>query len=158
MQILKSVDGGKTFASQFFSDSLNLYFNAVDCYDENHCCAAAEGDSVGVFCTNDGTNWSQVFSDPSSTLSLMGAAYVGPEEIWIGGGNLSQFDFHAYFLHSVDGGKTWTVEGTDVYGQYPNDLSFISSTQGWASTFNNLQQSGLLQFKDWTQTKKNFLE
>jgi photosystem II stability/assembly factor-like uncharacterized protein len=82
----------------------------------------------------------------------MGAAYVGPEEIWIGGGNLSSFDMYAYFLHSIDGGKTWSVEGTDVLGQYPNDLSFISNTQGWASTFNNMQQSGLLQFKDWSST------
>ena len=158
MQMLKSVDGGKTFVSQFFSDSLNLYFNAVDCFDEKHCCAAAEGDSVAVFCTNDGESWNQVYADPSSTLSLMGAAYVGPEEIWIGGGNLSQIDMYAYMLHSVDGGKTWTVEGTDIYGQYPNDLSFVSSTQGWASTFNNLQQSGLLQYKNWSQAQKSFLE
>jgi len=151
MQMLKSVDGGATWTSQFFSDSLNLYFNAVDCYDAEHCCAAAEGDSVAVYCTNDGQNWSQVYHNPSETLSLMGAAYVGPQEIWIGGGNLSQIDMYAFFLHSTDGGKTWTEEGTDIYGQYPNDLSFVSPTQGWASTFNNLQQSGLLQFKNWSQ-------
>jgi photosystem II stability/assembly factor-like uncharacterized protein len=149
--MLKSVDGGATWTSQFFSDSLNLYFNAVDCYDAEHCCAAAEGDSVAVYCTNDGQNWSQVYHNPSETLSLMGAAYVGPQEIWIGGGNLSQIDMYAFFLHSTDGGKTWTEEGTDIYGQYPNDLSFVSPTQGWASTFNNLQQSGLLQFKNWSQ-------
>ncbi len=159
MQMLKSVDGGKTFVSQFFSDSLNLYFNAVDCYDEKHCCAAAEGDSVAVYCTNDGESWNQVYQDASDTLSLMGAAYVGPEEIWIAGGNLSQIDMYAYMLHSVDGGKTWTVEGTDIYGQYPNDLSFVSNTQGWASTFNILQQSGLLQYKNWSQAKRStFLE
>lgn len=159
MQMLKSVDGGKTFVSQFFSDSINLYFNAVDCYDEKHCCAAAEGDFVAVYCTNDGESWNQVYHDPSDTLSLMGAAYVGPQEIWIAGGNLSQIDMYAYMLHSVDGGKTWTVEGTDIFGQYPNDLSFVSSTQGWASTFNNLQQSGLLQYKNWSQAKRStFLE
>ncbi len=88
-QIVKSSDGGNTWTSQFYSDSLNLYFNGIDCYDEKHCCAAAEGDSVAVYCTNDGENWNQVFADPSSTLSLMAAAYVGPEEIWIGGGNVS---------------------------------------------------------------------
>jgi len=158
MQIVKSVDGGKTWVSQLFSDSSNLYFNAVDCYDEKHCCAAAEGDFVAVYCTNDGETWNQVYSDPSATLSLMGAAYVGPQEVWIAGGNLSQFDMYAYLLHSVDGGKTWTVEGTDISGQYPNDLSFVSSTQGWASTFNAVQQSGLLQYKNWSQSAKSFLE
>ena len=158
MQMVKSVDGGATWTSQFFNDSLNLYFNAVDCYDEKHCCAAAEGNSVAVYCTNDGESWNQVYQNPSDTLSLMGAAYVGPQEIWIAGGNLSQIDMYAFFLHSVDGGKTWTVEGTDIYGQYPNDISFVSNTQGWASTFNNLQQSGLLQFKNWSQASSTFLQ
>ncbi len=85
----------------------------------------------------------------------MAAAYVGPREIWIAGGNLDQFNMYAYMLHSVDGGKTWTVEGTDVLGQYPNDLSFVSSNRGWASTFNALQQSGLMEFKDWSSSSKN---
>ena len=69
---------------------------------------------MAVFCTSDGENWSQVFNQPSQTLSLSGAAYVGPQEIWISGGNLLEEDLHAYFLHSVDGGKSWTVEGTDI--------------------------------------------
>ena len=150
MQIVKSSDGGNTWTSQFFSDSLPLYFNGIDCYDAEHCCAAAEGDYVAVYCTADGQNWEQVFSDPSTTLSLTSAAYVGPNEIWIGGGNLSNIDMYAYLLHSVDGGKTWTVEGTDVWGQYPNDLSFVSTTRGWASTFNQVQQSGLMEFKVWS--------
>jgi len=128
MQIVKSTDGGNTWVSQFYSDSLPLYFNGIDCYDAEHCCAAAEGDYVAVYCTSDGNTWNQVFSDPSSTLSLMSAAYVGPNEIWIGGGNLSSIDMYAYLLHSTDGGKTWEVKGTDVWGQYPNDLSFISNT------------------------------
>lgn len=154
MQIVKSADGGATWTSQFYSDSLNLYPNGIDCYDAEHCCFAAEGDFVAVYCTNDGQNWNQVFNDTSSTLSLTSAAYVGPEEIWIGGGNLSQIDMYAYLLHSTDGGKTWTVHGTDNYGQYPNDLSFVSSSRGWASTFNQVQQSGLMEFKVWSSTNQ----
>jgi hypothetical protein len=61
MQIVKSADGGNTWTSQFYSDSLPLYFNGIDCYDAEHCCAAAEGDYVAVYCTADGTNWNQVF-------------------------------------------------------------------------------------------------
>ena len=59
---------------------------------------------------------------------------------------------YAYLLHSTDGGKTWAVKGTDVWGQYPNDLSFVSTTRGWASTFNQLQQSGLMEFKVWSNS------
>jgi photosystem II stability/assembly factor-like uncharacterized protein len=161
MQIVKSTDGGATWTSQFFNNgTLNLYFNGIDCYDAEHCCAAAEGDSVAVYCTNDGQNWNQVWSDPSTSLSLTSAAYVGPDEIWIAGGFLGQLELYAYLLHSVDGGKTWSVEGTDNYGQYPNDLSFISNTRGWASTFNSVQQSGLMQFKVWSteSSQKTFLQ
>jgi len=57
MQIVKTTDGGNTWTSQFFSDSLPLYFNGIDCYDAEHCCAAAEGDYVAVYCTADGENW-----------------------------------------------------------------------------------------------------
>jgi len=114
--MVKSVDGGATWTSQFFSDAKNMYFNAVDCYDAEHCCAAAEGNGVAVYCTNDGQTWNEVYTDASDSLSLMAAAYVGPKEIWIAGGNLDQFNMYAYMLHSVDGGKTWTVEGTDVLG------------------------------------------
>lgn len=66
----------------------------------------------------------------------MAAAYIGPQEIWMGGSNMSGIEGNAVFLHSVDGGKTWEVTGTDVAGQFPNDLSFVSTDRGWASTFN----------------------
>ena len=150
MQLVKSIDGGATWETQMYNETLNLYFNGIDCYDSEHCCAAAEGNSVAVYCTSNGQDWTPVYTNPDGTISLMSVAYVGPEEIWVGGGYCGQLEFYAYMLHTIDGGTTWTVEGTDINGQYANDLSFISSSRGWASTFNAVQQSGLIEFKVWT--------
>lgn len=58
MQIVKSTDGGQTWTSQLYSETLNLYFNDISCYDQRHCCAAAEGAGISVYCTSDGNNWS----------------------------------------------------------------------------------------------------
>jgi hypothetical protein len=157
MQIVKSTDGGETWTSQVYSETLGLYFNDIACYDQLHCCAAAEGTGIAVYCTADGNNWNQVYQDADENLSLMAAAYIGPQEIWMGGSNLSGVEGNAVFLHSVDGGKTWEVTGTDVYGQFPNDLSFVSKDRAWASTFNVEQESGLLEFKNWN-AKESFLQ
>lgn len=54
MQIMKTIDGGVTWETQIYDDTLGLYFNGIDCFDADHCCAAAESNSIAVYCTSNG--------------------------------------------------------------------------------------------------------
>eukprot|EP01138_Halocafeteria_seosinensis_P008758 gb/GECG01008952.1/.p1 GENE.gb/GECG01008952.1/~~gb/GECG01008952.1/.p1 ORF type:complete len:496 (+),score=62.28 gb/GECG01008952.1/:1-1488(+) len=140
-QIAKTTDGGKTFQS-VFEEYGKFYFNMIDCYDENHCCAVGESDAGPlpgnrVYCTNDGgSNWKRTMFYEDASLSIMGIKFVGPsgqktKEAWAAGGLLERSGFTGYFWHSLDGGYTWTNE--TLNGTYATDISFPSSTSGFAS-------------------------
>ncbi len=147
-QILKTVDGGATFTSVFYSTG-EFYFNGIDCEDETHCCAVGEADSgvrtgVRIWCTADGTNWNEVYFQSDPADSLMAIRALGNGEWWAGGGHLASLDFQGFFPHSVDGGKTWS--NATLMKVYADDLYFIDNAHGWATTLDRDSQSGLIKY------------
>jgi len=69
----------------------------------------------------------------SSSFYLQGIGFVSTNEGWIGGA--SGITYADTFLHTVDGGVTWTPAGfNDTY--YINRIRFLSPTLGFASGAN----------------------
>jgi hypothetical protein len=147
-EILKTTDAGKTWVSQFWTT--DFYFNGIDCLDETHCCAVGEADQgkapgSRVLCTMDGKTWNQTYFASGASYSLLGMRAVPGSngEYWAGGGNLpSQFQITGQFPHSLDGGKTWTVE--ELKKVYVTDLTVVDGTHAWGSTIDEDEQSGLV--------------
>lgn len=140
-QIARTSDAGKTWTS-LFVDTGNLYFNQIDCGSETNCCASADGATGSyIYCTTDGASWSQKVYVPGASESMMSMTAVGPSEFWAGGGNMDALNFLGIFLHSVDGGNTWTNQ--TVKSIYVDDMTFGDSTHGWASTLDRNSLSGL---------------
>eukprot|EP01084_Bolivina_argentea_P036225 67049_1 len=115
-EIWKTSDGGNTWTRQYADDN-RFYFNAIDCCDETHCIAVAEGDAESgsnesgtrIFMTSDGTNWQQMYYDNEDASSLMAAHCISDMEAYAGGGDIEGGrGFGGYFLHTTDGGKTWS--------------------------------------------------
>ncbi len=115
-ELWKTSDGGNTWIKQIASDN-KYYFNAIDCCDETHCIAVAEGDQESgsnepgsrIFMTSDGTTWNQVWYDNDDASSLMTCHCVSDTEAYAGGGNIEGGrGFGGRFIHTVDGGKTWS--------------------------------------------------
>jgi len=150
-EILKTADGGATWTSQFWTT--DFYFNGIDCEDENKCCAVGESDSgsapgARIYCTTDGTKWTQSFFAAGAEHSLLGIRSVpGSAGEWYAGGGLlpSQFNITGTFPHSTDGGKTWNVE--TLKKVYVTDLSIVDASHGWGSTIEEDEQSGLVIYK-----------
>jgi hypothetical protein len=86
-QIVKTTDAGKTWTMQF-NQSNTFYFNGIDCINESSCCAVGESDDAPaagtyIYCTFDGTNWEQMFTNLNSTgASLMDIRTVGATGYW----------------------------------------------------------------------------
>jgi len=148
-QIVKTTDGGKTWTSQFYDEN-NFYFNQISCFDEDNCAVVGEADTsaqpgVRVYVTADGGNtWTRTLYNATSTYSIMAVNYIAKGEIWAAGGNLDQSNFQGFFWHSLDAGNTWST--TTVAGVYANDMSFVSSTQGFATAFNYASVSSFMVF------------
>ncbi len=69
----------------------------------------------------------------SSAFYLQGIGFVSTNEGWIGGA--SGIDYSNSFLHTVDGGVTWTPAGfNDTY--FINRIRFLSPTLGFAAGAN----------------------
>eukprot|EP00929_Paragymnodinium_shiwhaense_P095518 TRINITY_DN56705_c0_g1_i1.p1 TRINITY_DN56705_c0_g1~~TRINITY_DN56705_c0_g1_i1.p1 ORF type:complete len:368 (-),score=74.60 TRINITY_DN56705_c0_g1_i1:280-1266(-) len=113
-QIAHSTDGGNTWVSSLYEED-KFYFNGIDCEDDTHCCAVGESDQtspsngVRIWCTDDGQTWTRTYfqAPPQSNdaYSLMMIQSLGDGE-WMAGGTFN----NAAFLHSTDGGKSWTLE------------------------------------------------
>eukprot|EP00039_Didymoeca_costata_P017967 m.331551 g.331551 ORF g.331551 m.331551 type:complete len:417 (-) comp16753_c0_seq1:51-1301(-) len=159
-EILKTVDGGQTWQS-LFSKNGSFYFNEIDCGTDSttNCCAAAEAGNESpaagayIYCTFDGSTFQEVYSSPSvpgkESFSLMGLEFVSPSEAWACGTEFKQFGVHPLYVHTVDGGKTWTqVEANpDTRGYACLGLDMISPTVGYAAVDNvGRQQAGVAKF------------
>lgn len=147
-QIVKTTDGGKTWASQFFDQS--FYFNQIGCTDENHCCAVGEADTssvpgIRIWCTADGMTWTNKLFIDNPDLSIMALRFIDSNNGWAAGGDLGAFGITGYFWQTTDGGNTWS--NVTVPGQYGNDISFPTPTKGYAVAFNQEDQSSLLTFQ-----------
>lgn len=133
-QIVKTTDGGKTWASVFEGDT--FYFNQISCRTASACVAVGEADSgpepgVQVFTTTDGgESWTRTYQSTDGQDSGFSARWASDTEVWVGGGHLSSTDFAGYVLHSTDSGKTWTR--STVPNAYMVSLTFASATEGYA--------------------------
>jgi len=142
-QIVTTKDGGKSWSSSFIDEG-NLYFNGIDCGSETSCCAVCDGVAGSyIHCTSDGKTWAQKLFIAGPANSLMAVHALSATEYWAGGGELDA-KFVGVFLHSTDGGNTWTNQ--TVHNIYVDDIDFGDTTHGWASTLDKNSQSGLANF------------
>ena len=122
----------------------------ISCTDANHCCAVGEADTssapgIRIYCTTDGSNWNRVLYDSDPSLSIMALRFVDSKNGFAAGGNMGQFGITGYFWQTTDGGQTWTNQ--TVPGQYGDDIAFPTATKGYATAFNQEDQSSLLVFQ-----------
>jgi photosystem II stability/assembly factor-like uncharacterized protein len=149
-QIVKTTDGGKTWVSQFYDEG-NFYFNQIGCTDVNHCCAVGESDGTSApgirfYCTTDGGNtWTRNLFMGDPDLSVLSLRWIDATHGMAGGGLMSAFGITGHFWETNDGGVTWTNQ--TVPGQYPNDIAFPSASQGYAVSFNQMDESSLLVYQ-----------
>lgn len=91
-QVLKSTDGGATWAMVYNDTTSGLYPNDISCWDANTCAFVKDGtgtetESVIVTTTDGGESWTE-FSVPSGPgNTLMPVRMVGPTEVWAAGGS-----------------------------------------------------------------------
>lgn len=141
--IQQTNDGGNTWYNTFNNDT--FYFNQIACPSASTCYVVGENDDYAVaYKTTDGGNtWNELASWAGH--SLMAVFCFDESECWLGGGEYdASFTGHAF--HTTDGGATFV--DNQLPGYYFNDFSFTSRSAGWATAFNALQQSSLLQFSN----------
>jgi len=132
--ISKTTDAGKTWTKVFDTDGL-MYFNEINCFDDLHCVAAAEGDSVaGAYLTTDGgATWSLSVTAPAGA-SCVGAKMISATEAWVSGGAKERgAGLVGYYYHTVDGGKSWELLKSSTGISF--DLSFSGSV-GYSAVIN----------------------
>jgi len=156
-QISKSTDGGKTWTS-VFSENGTFYFNGIDCSpnNENNCCAVGEASDTAesgarIHCTSDGgKTWTRTFWAPSTSkihFSLIEIRFSSDTEAWAVGGEMTQFSPNAWFIHTTDGGKTWTADSTILRGYYALGVSMVNANIGYAAVDNLItQESGIAKY------------
>jgi len=143
--IQKSTDGGRTFQT-VYNDTGRFYFNGIDCVDNNNCWTVAEGpDGAWILRTADGgITWQeQTFRAGDSLFDVQ---MLNLNEGWAVGGIILSNTFNALFLHTVDGGKTWTV-GNTIPNAFPNALSLVSSDSAYATAFMRSGLSSILAYR-----------
>jgi len=140
--IERTLDGGKTFET-LFNESGRLYFNGVDCLDELNCWIAGEGpEGAWIYKTSDGfrTIVEQLFLPLKSISDL---DMIDANEGWAVGGEVLANTFNAIFLHTIDGGKTWTSSNI-INNCYANALSVVNSNLAYATGFMRNGYSSIL--------------
>jgi len=145
-ELWKTDDAGANWTRLYASDN-KFYFNAIDCCDAKTCYAVAEGDQEAgsnepgtrVLMTNDGENFKVVYYDPLDSSSLMTVHCISDMEAYAGGGDITGGrDFAGTFLHTTDGGQTWTntsVKAPAMWMDMTDDAKYgvasgISKTSG----------------------------
>lgn len=150
--ISKSEDGGNTWVVQLQAANQGFYFNDINCVDTTHCFAVAEGFSDGtapgarIFGTTDGKTWNRVFMDTTPNASLMRVHMVSRTEAWAAGGHVENGTAYGTFYHTIDGGKTWTLEGKVIYVGDIMGFHFVNSKLGFAVGITEFQTSTMLKY------------
>lgn len=150
--IAKTTDGGATWTAQYNSTG-EFYFNGIDCASETICVAVAEGfaqdgaSSPGatVFMTTDGNKWEKVYSYAATADgSALSVKMVSTTEAWVAATSGSGLGTKAQFLHTTDGGKTWS-EGTalPMVGDVM-EMSFVNATTAYAAAVTAEEVSTIL--------------
>merc|ERR1711939_1229459 len=154
-ELWKSTDNGATWKS-LLSNTGDFYFNDVHCIDETHCVAVAEGfaqdgssaPGARVYLTQDGETFNEVHRENTTGMeSLMTARMISTTEHWAGGTTKSgALLAPALALHSTDGGKTHTNEGSSITGNMFTAMDFVSAEHGYATALTGAQICNLLEF------------
>lgn len=139
-QILKTQDGGKTFAQVFVPPGeVNYYFNQISCPTESQCVAVGEGnDSNGVpvavvFTTDDGgATWKETLL-VGTIYSITAVQMIDSKKGWIGATTLQGRTIGGTFYVTADGGMTWQLQQTLAGCELILDLEFSSNGAGFAS-------------------------
>ena len=98
--ILKSVDGGSSFALQTSNETETM--RGISCIDANRCWAG--GDSETMRKTTDGATWSAklgVYGTNAVTFTDMNNGFLVVDNRYVG-------NQYTGVLYSIDGGDTWT--------------------------------------------------
>lgn len=141
-QILKTQDGGKTFAQVFVPPGeVNYYFNQISCPTESQCVAVGEGnDSNGVpvavvFTTDDGgATWKETLNAVGTIYSITAVQMIDSKNGWIGATTLQgKRSIGGTFYITADGGMTWQLQQTLADCELILDLEFSSNGAGFAS-------------------------
>jgi len=154
-QIVKTIDGGKTWTSQYYNASY-FYFNQITCVSETHCVTVAESQTkpgkgkpkvagIHIFQTLDGQTWNEVFFQQAEWMSIFSVSFVSDTEVWACGADLGITPIIGFFWKSVDGGSTWK-HVDNLKGVYPIQLSFLDPQHAWAVGPNEVQQSSLMKY------------
>lgn len=144
--IQKTVDGGKTFQT-VFNETGRLYFNGIDCIDDNNCWVVGEGpDSAWIFKTSDGgRTWVEQYTMDGG-ISLIDVQFLDANEGWAVGGQFLPNTFNAVFLYTTDGGKTWTNTNS-IANAYPNSITIAAPGKAFATAFLRNGLSAILAYK-----------
>jgi photosystem II stability/assembly factor-like uncharacterized protein len=145
-QVAQSTDGGKTWATTLDTQG-QFALNGIDCADTTHCCTvgeAADGAAAGayIYCTsNGGSSWTQTYNTTVIGASLVDIRAVSSTEYWAVGGTITTTAISAEFLHSTDGGNTWTIDTTipDYFGTGIECVA--SANQCWSTIIDNNENS-----------------
>ncbi|KAJ9468047.1 hypothetical protein DIPPA_34527 [Diplonema papillatum] len=140
--IAKTTDGGETW-TKVFSTAGKFYFNGISCATESLCIAVGEGfaddgstaPGAHVMRTEDGgSTWSEVYVYGASTHgSATAVTMLSETEVWVGTTFAqSTLKAGAQFIHSTDGGKTWTESPVLSGVADVLSMSFINSTVAFA--------------------------
>jgi hypothetical protein len=113
-EILKTTDGGASFASVFQQVDQGFYFNGIHCASDDVCMVVAEGgngqDEAGSIwgTKNGGATWEKLMQDPEGGpgTGLFHVRMVSELEAWAVGGDLASRNFEARFFHTTDGGAS----------------------------------------------------
>jgi len=154
-QIVKTIDGGKTWSSQYYNSSY-FYFNQITCSTETHCVAVGESQTrpgkgkpkvpgIHIFLTTDGQHWDEVFFQAADWMSIFAVTFVTPEVVWACGCDLGSDPITGFWWISRDGGKTWK-HNFSVKSVYPVQLSFLDPEHAWAVGPNDVENSALMKY------------
>jgi len=155
-QIVKTVDGGNTWVSQYYNSSY-FYFNQISCATVTLCVAVGESQTkpgkgkpkvpgIHIFQTTDGENWNEVFFQEAEFMSIFGVTFVSPTVVWACGSDLGSNPLSGFFWLSTDGGATWKHEQS-LKNVYPVQMSFLDPQHAWAVGPNEVEQSSLLRYQ-----------
>ncbi len=144
-RIARTTDGGSTWTPVVTTSIGSSYFWKMSWPSTNIGYVALQQNAsfnnvVFYKTTNGGSSW---FSNSislsglglgASSFYLQGVGFVSETEGWIGGASGS-IAYSNSFLHTIDGGVTWSPAGfNDTF--LVNRIRFMSPTLGWASGAN----------------------